>query len=310
MKGDKLLWVERYRPTKIDDIILPESIRKQAKSMVLNGNITNLIISGTQGTGKTTLAKAIAAEIGADLVVYNGSDGSLNLEELRENIANFAHTVSIHNRNVPKIVLIDEADGLGHLIQPALRNAMEKYHKNCRFILTCNHPEKIILPLHSRCAMIDFKFTKDEQNLLVKQFAHKTIEILKKEEISYDVETLKHVIIKYYPDNRKILNELQRYANQHGSIDDGLIEQLKVEVEELFVALNAGNFLDVKQWLADYCTPTIFNTLYKECEKYIPSNLIPLFIIKCGEAQKYHGIVPNPELNALAALTEYMAESQ
>lgn len=306
---DKLLWVEAYRPTKIDDIILPESIRKQAKKMVETGNLTNLILSGTQGTGKTTLAKAICAEIGADLVVYNGSDGSLNLEELRENIAHFAHTMSLNNNNVPKVVLIDEADGLGHLIQPALRNAIEKFHKSCRFILTCNHPEKIIPALHSRCASIPFNFTKEEQNDLVKQFAHKTVEILNAENIAFDVDTLKEVIVRYYPDNRKILNELQRYANQNGSIDSGLLHELKVEVEELFKAINNKDFAAAKQWLTDYCSPTIFNMLFKECEKYIPSKLLPLFILKMYEGQKYHGSVPNMELNALGAITDYMAES-
>ena len=171
MSLDKLLWVEKYRPQTIDELILPESIKKQAVQMVASGNITNLIFAGGAGTGKTTLAKAIAAELKADLIIYNGSDGSLNLEELRENIAHFAKTVSLSNSDVPKIVLIDEADGLGWQIQPALRNAMEKYHKSCRFILTCNYPEKIISALHSRCATVDFNFSKDDLNLLVKQFA-------------------------------------------------------------------------------------------------------------------------------------------
>lgn len=309
MALEHLLWVESYRPTTIDDVILPESIKKQAKSMVESGNITNFIFSGSAGTGKTTLAKAIANELGADLVIYNGSDGSLNLEELRENISHFAHTMSLNNNDVPKIVLIDEADGLGWQIQPALRNAIEKYHKNCRFILTCNYPEKIIPALHSRCATIDFKFTKEEQNNLVKQFARKVYDILQKENVAVDTDVLVEVIKRYYPDNRRILNELQRYANQNGSIDSGIMTELKVEIDELFIAINSKDFAGIKQWLTDYYTPTIFNMMFKECEARIPKNTLPLFIVKIGEAQKYHGIVPNPELNALAALTEYIAEA-
>jgi DNA polymerase III delta prime subunit len=306
---DKLLWVESYRPTKISDIILPSNLKKRAESMVAKGNLVNLILSGTYGTGKTTLAKAMCAELGADLVIYNGSDGSLNLEELRENISNFAHTTSINNNGVHKVILIDEADGLSGTVQKALNNAIEKYAKNCRFILTCNYPEKIIGSLHSRCALIDFKFTKADRDELASQFGNRIIHILNTENVKYDVNTIRQVIIKYYPDNRKILNELQEYSNYNGCIDDGLMVQLKVEIEELFVALNAKNFSGVKQWLTDYCSPTIFNMLFKECEKYIPNTLIPLFIVKIGEAQKYHGMVPNPELNALACLTEYIAES-
>ena len=309
MSIEQMLWVEKYRPSTINECILPQSIKEQAMSMVASGKLVNLLLSGGPGTGKTTLAKAMCAEMGADFIVYNGSDGSLNLEELRENISEFAHTVSMNNNNVPKVVIIDEADGLDWRIQPALRNAMEKYSNGCRFILTCNYPEKIIDALHSRCSHIDYKFSGSESDDLVKQFARRTVEILKSEKVSFDIEALKLVILRYYPDNRRILNELQRYANVKGAIDDGILCELSVNIEDLFVAINAGNFDVTKQWLADYSTPTIFNMLYKEHEKYIDKSLSPLFILKIAEAQRFHSVVPNQELNVLCALTEYMAES-
>lgn len=305
---DNFQWVEKYRPTKISDIILPASLKKKAMTMIKGKNISNMILSGSFGVGKTTLAKAFAAEVGADLKIYNGSDGSLNLEELRENIADYANVVSLNNNGTHKIILIDEADGLSAAIQKALNNAIEKYHNNCRFILTANYPEKILGSIHSRCAHVQFKFTREEQTGLLQEFARKTAEILKAEGVPYEIEPLKAVIMKFYPDNRKILNELQFYANEAGKIDNGLLENLEMNLKVLFDALNVNDFAGTKQWLHDHCTPTIFNTLFKECERHLPEAKIPYFIMRCGEAQKYHGIVPSPELNALAALTEYMAD--
>lgn len=304
-----LLYVEKYRPQTIDECILPESVKAQAKAMVTSKNFNHLLLSGPAGTGKTTLAMAMIKELDADYIVYNGSDGSLNLDELRNNIADFAHTSSLDGRSQHKIILIDEADGMGHLTQAALRNAMEKYARNCRFILTCNFGDKIIAPLHSRCATIDYKFEKSELNVLVRQFAKRTTEILKTEGVTYDVEALKGVILKYFPDNRKILNEMQRYANQNGTIDAGIMAELKTNTDELFDAVLTKNFAKTKEWLANHSVGSIFNTLYKEGEKRLPAELMPLWIIKLAEAQRHHSSVPNQELNVLAALTEFMAES-
>lgn len=303
------LWVEKYRPKTIDECILPESVKKQAKGMVASGNLSNLLLCGEAGTGKTTLAKAMCNEYGADFIVYNGSDGSLNLEELRENIADFANTTSLDGKGKLKVVLIDEADGLNHLTQPAMRNAMEKYSKTCRFILTCNYPDKIIPALHSRCATIDYKFEKSEMNNLVRQFAKRVVEILQAEKVTYDVEALKATIVRFFPDNRKILNELQKYANENGTIDEGIVEQLKSNADELFGAIMAKDFAKCKHWLANNSVSSIFNMLYREGEARLPKALLPLWILKLGEYQKYHGVVPNQELNVLAALTEFMAEA-
>ena len=305
-----LLWVDKYRPNTIDACILPDGIKEQAAGMVANGNINHLLLSGPAGTGKTTLALAICSELGADFIMYNGSDGTLNIEELRENVAEFAYTTSLNGKDQPKVIIIDEADGLSALVQGALRNAMEKYSRNCRFILTCNFPDKIIRPLHSRCASIDYKFSKAELTSLVRKFAMRTVEILKIEQISYDVEAIKGVVLKYFPDNRKILNELQQYARRTGTIDDGILEELKADLESLFKSVLGKDFAATKDWVTNHSVGSIFNILYKEGEKRLPAELVPLFIMKLGEYQKYHGIVPSQELNILACLTEFMSELQ
>jgi DNA polymerase III delta prime subunit len=309
MNIEQLLWVEKYRPATIDDCILPQSVKDQANNMVKAGNINHLLLSGPAGTGKTTLAKAICNELGADFIIYNGSDGSLNLDELRQNVADFAHTTSLNGNTQPKVIIIDEADGMNHLMQPALRNSMEKYARGCRFILTCNYPDKIIEPLHSRCASIDYKFDKSELNALVQQFARRCAGILKEEGITFEVEALKETVLKYFPDNRKILNELQAYANQNGCIDDGIMASMKSNVDILFNAIKEKDFNTAKQWVTDNSVDSFFNMMYKESEKRIDPALMPLMVLKLGEYQKHHGIVPNRELNALACLTEFMSES-
>ena len=179
---------------------------------------------------------------GGDVLTYNGSDGSLNLEELREKISEFANTTSIKNSNTLKYILIDEADGLNWQVQPALRHAMEKYSSTCRFILTCNYADKIIPPIHSRCASLSFTFDKKTLNDLVKIFAKRCVDILQKENITYDVEILKQVILKYYPDGRKVINELQRYSNTNGCIDEGILGELESSYENLFSAVNQKDF--------------------------------------------------------------------
>lgn len=304
------LWVDKYRPSKIAECILPESVKKEAVSMVESKNLNHLILSGPAGTGKTTLAMAICKEMDADFIVYNGSNGEINLEELRSNISDFAHTSSLGGKKQHKIILIDEADGLHHQSQGALRHAMEKYSSSCRFILTCNFPDKLIEPIHSRCATIDYKFDKAEQNVLVRQFAKRTTEILLSEGVTYDIESLKGVIVKYFPDNRKILNELQKYANQNGTIDDGILSTIKTNTESLIKSVLEQNFTEVKEWVVNNSVSGIFNVLYKDGEKFIPKKLLPLWILKLAEYQKWEHSVSSKELNVLGCLTDFMSEME
>lgn len=300
------LWVEKYRPNRIDDCILPESVKSQAKSMVAGGSMPHMLFCGDPGTGKTTLAKVLCNELGCDYMVFNGSDGSLNIDALRNDVADFAQTVNLDGSTKPKVIIIDEADGLSKAIQDALRNPMEKLSKGCRFILTCNYPDKIIPPLRSRTSRIDFKFTDHELNILVRAFANRMVHILDQEKIPYDFLGIAKVCKEYFPDNRRIINEVQRYVNKSNKLDEGITLDISSSIKILFACIENKDFSGVKDWLANNVTGSLFNTLYKEMDEYIPNERIPLFIDALAYAQQFHGTVPNQELNLLSAINTYM----
>jgi len=296
-----ILFTEKYRPTKIEDCILPQEIKTQFINIIKDNNLTNLLLAGSAGTGKTTIAKILCKELDCEYLTFNGSDGSLNIEMLRDYINDFVSTVSLDGSKL-KVVFIDEADGLSTLIQQSLRNFMELF-TNVRFILTCNYPDKIINALQSRCSYISFKFK--QKNEIAKLFGSRLIKILKQEQIQYDVNALTGLLKTYYPDQRRILNEVQRYSRLNNSIDMNVLDSTD-SLGELFSCINNKDFSAVKDWLTNNIVDSLFNSLFNNMESYIQRENLPAFVICLGDAAAVHGSVPNQELNILSALTKYM----
>ena len=243
---EEFLWVEKYRPHKIADCVLPENLKNTFQKFVDDGNIPNLLLSGSAGVGKTTVARAMLDEINADYIVINGSMNG-NIDTLRNDIRNFAATVSFGGGR--KYVILDESDYLNaNSTQPALRNFMEEFSSNCGFILTCNFVNRIIDPLHSRCSVIEFKIDAKEKATLAKEFLLRACDILTTEGITYDKKVLAEVIMKHFPDWRRVLNELQRYAAS-GNIDSGILASVdNVEIKELVKYLKACEFESMRKW--------------------------------------------------------------
>lgn len=300
-----LLFTEKYRPDNINDCILPERLKQELNNMIEVNNLPHLLLTGDSGIGKTTVAKILCNKMKCEYLVFNGSSGELNIDKLREDITEFVSTVPLQGKSNIKVVLIDEADGLSHIIQPALRNFMEKYN-NARFILTANYPDKIIAPLQSRCTRIDFKFDKDEMTELIRCMAHRLSHILKQENIPYDNDGIIYVCKEFFPDFRRTINECQRYVNYNNKLDIGIEKTTVGSVSDLFEFINSNDFSGIKQWSSENTTSTIFNTLFKHYQKYIDINNQPMFIMCLGEGMKHHSTVPNQELNFLATIVSYM----
>ncbi len=242
---NEMVWCERYRPLKIDDVILPESIKKQFRDIVQSGHIGNLLLSGKHGTGKTTVAKAMCRELGVDYEVINASD-KRGLEVIRDDIKAFASRASLTGKG--KCVILDEADYLVNTTQAALRNAMEGYSKSCSFILTCNYPNKIMPALHSRCHHIKFEIDSKERNKLMKEMLERTQRILESEGIEYDYKSVAYLINHHFPDNRKILNQLDAYAKS-GKVDEGILNELgSVSIREVVKFMKDKDFKKIRQW--------------------------------------------------------------
>lgn len=299
------LYTEKYRPQKIDDCILPDKIKVEFSNMILNENVPHLFLVGGAGVGKTTIAKILMNELNCEYLVFNGSSGELNISTLRNKITDFMSTVPLNKNIKYKFVLIDEADGLSKDIQEALRHLMEKYNKG-RFILTGNYQHKVIEPLRSRCATINFKFNKEESNNIIKKFAHRILYILNEEKIDYDIEGVSFVCKEYFPDFRRTINEIQRYINFSGKLDLGIKDNAIDSVEELFRCINNKDFKSIKNWVVNNNIISIFDLLFNNYESYIPEENHPLFIMVIGEGMEYHNTTPNQELNTLRTLTRYI----
>ena len=311
MMKDDFLWVEKYRPHKIEDCILPESLKATFSEFVKQGNIPNLLLTGSQGTGKTTVARAMCEELGLDYIEINGSMNG-GIDTLRTEIKNFASTISFTGTR--KMVILDEADYLNaQSTQPALRNFMEEFSKNCGFILTCNFKNRIIEPLHSRCSIIEFKIPSSQKPKLAAQFHKRACGILEQEGIEFDKAVVAEVVTKHFPDWRRVLNELQRYSVT-GKIDSGILSNLGEEnFKGLVDLLKNKRFNDMRKWVAENLDtePTaFFRKFYDLSSTYMKPNSIPQLVLLLGRYQYQSAFVADQEINTVAFLTEVMVDAE
>ncbi len=300
-----MLWVEKYRPKTIDDCILPKHLKKLFKEYVNKGEIPNLLLYGRAGVGKTTVAKALCDEVGLDYLFINGSDES-GIDTFRNKIKTYASSLSISGGK--KVIIIDEAEYLNpNSTQPALRSAMEEFSSNCTFIFTCNNKTRIIEPLHSRCAVIDFDVPTKEFSDIAMEFFNRTKKILSNEQIEYDEKVLVTIIKKFFPDFRRVLNELQRYS-QFGKIDSGLLSAIgNRNIEELINFIRDKNFGNIRKWVATNDVSTeIFRELYDNLYEYLELSSIPKAVVIINEYQYKHAFVSDVEINLVACITEIL----
>jgi DNA polymerase III delta prime subunit len=306
---DEFLWVEKYRPRTVEDTILPADLKATFQQFVDQKNIPNLILSGTAGVGKTTIARAMLEQLGCDYIVINGSMNG-NIDTLRNEILNFASSVSLSGGR--KYVILDEADYLNpNSTQPALRNFMEEFSRNCGFILTCNFKNRIIDPLHSRCSVIDFKISKKDMAKLAGQFFKRVQCLLKKESIEFDPAVVAEIIQKYFPDWRRVLNELQRYSAT-GKIDSGILANMQDNsIRELISYLKDKNFTEARKWVRnnnDTDMNSMFNQFYDAASTYFIKSSIPQLILLIARYQYQAAFAANQEINFVAFLVEVMQD--
>tara|TARA_B100000073_G_scaffold63815_1_gene47136 strand:- start:81 stop:1025 length:945 start_codon:yes stop_codon:yes gene_type:complete len=305
------LWVEKYRPRKIEDCILSQDIKETFSQFLSQKEIPNLLLSGTAGTGKTTVARALCEELGADYIIINGSDEGRQIDTLRHKIKNFASTVSLTEESNHKVVIIDEADYMNaDSVQPALRNFIETFYNNCRFIFTCNYRNKIIPALHSRCTVIDFTIKNGQKVKTAKSFMERMSFLLKSEHIEFDKKVLAELIQKYYPDFRRTINELQRYSVR-GKIDSGILFSLsEANNKELVKTLKAKKFNDMRKWVVnniDKEPASLFRGIYDILYEALDSKSVPQAILIIAGYQYKAAFVADQEINMVACLTEIMA---
>jgi DNA polymerase III delta prime subunit len=309
----EFLYVEKYRPQVIEDCILPDDTKKTFKEFVEKGEIPNLLLAGPPGIGKTTIAKALCNELGADYYVINGSDEGRFLDTVRNQAKNFASTVSLTGSSKHKVIIIDEADNTGNDVQLLLRANIEAFYNNCRFIFTCNYKNKIIEPLHSRCAVIDFTIKGKQRVQLAGSFFQRLQTILDAEKIEYDQKVVAELVTKHFPDFRRVLNEIQRYSTG-GKIDSGILASFSdVSVNELIKNLKDKNFTEVRKWVVsnlDNDASNLLRRIYDASFDCLEPQSIPAAVLIIAKYQYQCAFCADQEINLLAALTEIMCECE
>ena len=311
MESNQLLWVEKYRPHKIEDCILPDSIKTTFQEYVNRKEIPNLLLAGSAGVGKTTIAKALCDEIGCDYIVINGSDES-GIDTFRNKIKNYASSMSLSGGR--KVIIIDEADYLNpNSTQPALRGAIEEFSVNCSFIFTCNFKNRIIEPLHSRCSVVEFKIQNGQKAKMATQFFKRVEWILSEEGIVYDKEVVAAVVMKHFPDNRRVLNELQRYSVS-GTIDKGILATVSdVQITDLIKAIKGKDFGSARKWVTnnlDSDSATVLRKIYDSMYDFLKPDSIPQAVLVLAKYQYQSAFVADQEINMMACLTEMMVECE
>ena len=305
----EFLWVEKYRPNIVEDCILPASTKEVFQGFVNQGELPNLLLTGTAGVGKTTIAKAMCEEIGASYIVINGSDEGRFLDTVRNRIRQFASTVSLTSGASHKVVIIDEADNTTNDVQLSLRTAVEEFHSNCRFIFTCNFINKIIEPLHSRCTVVDFRIKPEQAVQLQGEFFTRLKSILVHEQVQYEDKVLAKLVRRYYPDWRRLINECQRYAAT-GSISSAiLVDVADVNLDTLLASLKKKEFTNVKNWVVQHMDndPTmVMRKIYDSLYGVLKPASIPEAVLIIAKYMNSIPIVPDQEVNLLACLTEIM----
>lgn len=308
--NQEFLWTEQYRPMTVDLCILPEGLKDTFNRFVQEGSVPNLLLTGPAGGGKTTVAKAMLDQLGCDYIIVNGSMNG-NIDTLRTTIQQFASTVSFVGGR--KYVIIDEADYLSNLTQASLRNFMEEYSANCGFILTCNYKNRIIDPLHSRCSVVEFKFSKQDIEEMSVQFMKRCAMILKNNSVEYDPKAIAALVLKYKPDWRRVINELQRYSAT-GRIDLTVVNSTSQQsFNKLIEMMRSKNFTEVRKWVGEQVfddSMNIFRHFYDHASDIFTKSSIPIVVITLGKYQQYATQVADQEINLAACLAEIMIEAE
>jgi len=312
MESNQMLWVEKYRPHKIEDCILPESIKSTFQEYVNRKEIPNLLLTGSAGVGKTTIAKALCEEVGCDYIVINGSEET-GVDNIRVKVKNYASSMSLSGGR--KVIIIDEADYLSPNAQAALRGSIEETAVNCSFIFTCNFKNRIMEAIHSRCSVIEFKLQNGQKAKMATQFFKRVEWLLTEEGVTYDKSVVAAVITKHFPDNRRILNELQRYSSNEGkTIDKGILAVVSdVNITELVKALKAKDFTTARKWVTnnlDSDTATILRKIYDNMYEFLKPESIPPAVLVLSKYQYQAAFVADQEINLVACLTEFMIECE